>query len=145
MHAHDARRYVGDMLAWVHQALANERELLVGLFGDAQQQSSDQTGMVQHGQQHGQNDGGDGTHGGVSESEMVGVADVLDQVFESVCKPLEVRIDSVLNSVPPPLTCYKLSQVWLLWRWGCCGGVVAGGVWVLWRYGWSGGVIVKRV
>lgn len=39
------------------------------------------------------------------------MTDVLDQIFESVCKPLEVRIDSVLNSVPAPLTCYKLSQV----------------------------------
>lgn len=34
MHAHDARRYIGDMLAWVHQSLANERELLTGLFGE---------------------------------------------------------------------------------------------------------------
>ena len=33
MHAHDPRRYLGDMLAWVHQSLASERELLTALFG----------------------------------------------------------------------------------------------------------------
>ena len=29
---HDPLRYVSDMLAWVHQALASERELLASLF-----------------------------------------------------------------------------------------------------------------
>lgn len=33
LHAHDPLRYVGDMLAWVHQAIAAEREFLEGLFG----------------------------------------------------------------------------------------------------------------
>jgi hypothetical protein len=33
MHAHDPPRYVGDMLAWVHLALAEQREALLGLFG----------------------------------------------------------------------------------------------------------------
>lgn len=46
-----------------------------------------------------------------TEGDTLSMTDVLDQIFESVCKPLEVRIDSVLNSVPAPLTCYKLSQV----------------------------------
>lgn len=32
IHAHDPLRYVGDMLAWVHQSIAGEREFLEGLF-----------------------------------------------------------------------------------------------------------------
>lgn len=32
IHAHDPIRYVGDMLAWVHQSVASEREFLSGLF-----------------------------------------------------------------------------------------------------------------
>lgn len=32
LHAHDPTRYVGDMLAWVHQAMAGEHEFLDGLF-----------------------------------------------------------------------------------------------------------------
>lgn len=33
LHAHDPIRYVGDILAWVHQAMASEREFLENLFG----------------------------------------------------------------------------------------------------------------
>ena len=32
LHAHDPLRYVGDMLAWVHQSIAAEREFLESLF-----------------------------------------------------------------------------------------------------------------
>ena len=32
LHAYDALRYVGDILAWTHQTLAGERELLLSLF-----------------------------------------------------------------------------------------------------------------
>ena len=32
LHAHDPLRYVGDMLAWVHQAIAAEHEFLESLF-----------------------------------------------------------------------------------------------------------------
>ena len=31
IHAHDPLRYVGDMLAWIHQALASESESIHGL------------------------------------------------------------------------------------------------------------------
>ena len=33
LQAHDPLRYVGDMLAWVHQALPAEREAAQALFG----------------------------------------------------------------------------------------------------------------
>jgi hypothetical protein len=32
LHAHDPTRYIGDMLAWVHQATAGENEFLDNLF-----------------------------------------------------------------------------------------------------------------
>ena len=32
VHAVDPQRYVGDMLAWLHQTAANEREILEGLL-----------------------------------------------------------------------------------------------------------------
>ena len=35
VHAHDAVRYVGDMLAWMHQAVASEGEFLESVFGDS--------------------------------------------------------------------------------------------------------------
>jgi hypothetical protein len=33
IHAHDPMRYIGDMLAWVHQTAAAEHEFLESLFG----------------------------------------------------------------------------------------------------------------
>lgn len=36
IHAHDPKRYVNDMLAWVHQALADEREFVLALFGSSE-------------------------------------------------------------------------------------------------------------
>jgi hypothetical protein len=32
LQAHDSLRYIGDMLAWVHQACAGEKEMLESLF-----------------------------------------------------------------------------------------------------------------
>lgn len=34
LHAHDSVRYVGDMLAWMHQAVASEEEFLEAVFGE---------------------------------------------------------------------------------------------------------------
>ncbi len=63
MHAHDPRRYLGDTLAWVHQALASERELLAALFGDD----------------------------AAAAPDMPTTAALLDRVFESICRPLKAR------------------------------------------------------
>lgn len=32
LQAHDSLRYIGDMLAWIHQACASEKEMLETLF-----------------------------------------------------------------------------------------------------------------
>lgn len=57
------------MLAWVHQSLASERELLVSLFGDDRAAATDGEGGV---------------------VDMPSTAQLLDRVFESICKPLKV-------------------------------------------------------
>ena len=74
MNAHDPRRYLGDMLAWVHQALASERELLISLFG----QDDPSRPAAGH---------ADG-HSGVPSSSAL-----LDKVLEGVCRPLKVKLD----------------------------------------------------
>ena len=60
-----------DMLAWVHQALASERELLLSLFGEP---DADATADI-------------GSGGG----DMPSIARLLNRVFESICKPLKAR------------------------------------------------------
>ena len=57
------------MLAWVHQALASERELLLSLFGEP---DSDAAAPADLG-----------------SSDMPSIARLLDRVFESICKPLK--------------------------------------------------------
>ena len=86
MNAHDPRRYIGDMLAWVHQALASEKELLISLFG---QDSQSDTPM---------------THSG--RADIPSSAALLNRVLEGVCKPLKVRM---LQSGPFLAACCELS------------------------------------
>ena len=59
------------MLAWVHQALASERELLLSLFGEPDADAMGDTGGA--------------------SGDMPSIARLLDRVFESICKPLKAR------------------------------------------------------
>ena len=79
MHAHDPTRYVGDMLAWVHQAMAGERELLEGLFdvkGDGRMMGSVRKL-------------------GDTEEEQY-IQSLLDTDLEKLCMPLKVSIAFLL-------------------------------------------------
>jgi conserved oligomeric Golgi complex subunit 6 len=58
------------MLAWVHQSLASERELLAALFG-----GQDVAGA---------------TDGEAALADIPSMPVLLDRVFESICKPLKV-------------------------------------------------------
>lgn len=73
MNAHDPRRYLGDMLAWVHQALASERELLISLFG--------QDDQIRTAEPH------TGAHCDIPSSSAL-----LDRVLEGICRPLKVTL-----------------------------------------------------
>jgi conserved oligomeric Golgi complex subunit 6 len=75
LHAHDPIRYVGDMLAWVHQAMATEREFLDSLFGLSGEKRM--VGSVWRNDQ---------------QSEEAGwVRDLMDRDLEKICTPLTVR------------------------------------------------------
>jgi hypothetical protein len=80
------RRYVNDMLAWVHQALASEREFVTVLFGgdDAPPAHVAASAPVAA--------GGDGA---VAGGETLDTAALLDAIFESICRPLKVRVEQV--------------------------------------------------
>lgn len=75
LHAHDPQRYVGDMLAWVHQATAGEREFLESLFGV--KDSKRMVGSVRKMEKAGE------------EEELVRT--MLDRNLEGCCRPLRVR------------------------------------------------------
>ena len=86
------------MLAWVHTSLASEREFLVALFGEESEAaalSADASGSMENGAPaalHGAGGSG-GALAAADGSGSVGVPTIpqlLDTVFESICRPLKV-------------------------------------------------------
>ena len=153
-----------DMLAWVHTSLASEREFLLSLFGEdadsAQQQQQDRGSASMAAAAAAAAAAGDAAMG--ADGAAPTIEQLLDSVFESICRPLkvgsqqrpqglpascftlghcmqhmqtelclpapslplsppcclpnpvplaQVRIEQVLMSSPPPLLCFRLSQL----------------------------------
>nr|XP_039255878.1 conserved oligomeric Golgi complex subunit 6-like [Styela clava] len=81
MHSHDPLRYIGDMLAWLHQSSASEREYLSYLVQDCVKPTQEE------------------------EKSTIG------HTLEGVCRPLKVRIEQVLVGEPGSLTLFKLTNL----------------------------------
>lgn len=107
MHAPDPWRYASDMLAWVHASLASEREFLVALFGEDPAPGATAAGEEEVAMEAAVE--GDGA-GGAATSDIT-LAQLMDTVFEGICRPLRVRLEQVLMSSPPPLLCFRLSHL----------------------------------
>ncbi|KAG6867048.1 hypothetical protein C0993_007225 [Termitomyces sp. T159_Od127] len=92
LHAHDPLRYIGDMLAWVHQAVAAERELLETVF-----QVANDRRMV----------GSVRVFDGKSEEEDW-IRELLDICVEKLCVPLKVRVQQTIRSQESCIVSYKI-------------------------------------
>uniref|UniRef100_A0A8C8A2A9 Conserved oligomeric Golgi complex subunit 6 n=1 Tax=Oryzias sinensis TaxID=183150 RepID=A0A8C8A2A9_9TELE len=82
MHSHDPLRYVGDMLAWLHQATASEKEHLEALLKQVTLQDLEDN-----------------------------MQEVVGHITEGVCRPLKVRIEQVIVAEPGAVLLYKLSNL----------------------------------
>ncbi|XP_015674182.1 conserved oligomeric Golgi complex subunit 6 [Protobothrops mucrosquamatus] len=82
MHSHDPLRYVGDMLAWLHQATASEKEHLEAFLKHI-------------------------TTEGVEEN----MQEIVGHITEGVCRPLKVRIEQVIIAEPGAVLLYKISNL----------------------------------
>uniref|UniRef100_A0A8C7GPF2 Conserved oligomeric Golgi complex subunit 6 n=1 Tax=Oncorhynchus kisutch TaxID=8019 RepID=A0A8C7GPF2_ONCKI len=82
MHSHDPMRYVGDMLAWLHQATASEKEHLEALLKQVTARGVDET-----------------------------MQEVVGHITEGVCRPLKVRLEQGILSEPGSVLLYKLSNL----------------------------------
>jgi len=89
MQAHDPQRYVGDILAWMHQALAGEKDLLDALFS-SKFGSNSPLGKDQ---------------------SSTSTSDVLPSIVEALVQPFMVRLEQALNSQPSVLLSYKLANL----------------------------------
>ncbi|KAF8132974.1 oligomeric complex COG6-domain-containing protein [Boletus edulis] len=94
LHAHDPIRYVGDMLAWVHQAIAAECECLESLFG-----LSGQARMV----------GAVRTFNGSDEEEWV--KELLNSSVVKLCVPLKVRVLQTVRTQESSIVSYKVAHL----------------------------------
>ncbi|RDX56370.1 oligomeric complex COG6 [Lentinus brumalis] len=94
LHAHDPLRYVGDMLAWVHQAIAAEREFLESLFGV--RGARRMVGAVRE----------------FGESEEEGwIGEMMDGAVKGLCGPLKVRVQQTVRSQESSITSYKIANL----------------------------------
>lgn len=81
LHSHDPVRYVGDMIAWLHQAIASEKELLHSLLRN----SSSTDDNIQK--------------------------EILSHITEGVCRPFKVRVEQVIVSEPGAVMLFSLANI----------------------------------
>lgn len=94
LHAHDPLRYVGDMLAWVHQAIAAEREFLESLFGV--RGARRMVGAVRE-------------FGATEEEQWM--SELMDGAVRGLCGPLRVRVQQTVQSQESSITSYKIANL----------------------------------
>lgn len=82
MHAHDPKRYIGDMFAWLHQAIPTEKENLTMLFRKCDK--NDLTEQMQN---------------------------ALAYVADGICHPLKVRVETILSSEKGTIVLFTISNL----------------------------------
>jgi len=82
MHAHEPTRYVGDMLAWLHQSCPGEQESVQHLLKFCDQ---------------------------VNKHELE--SKIMTGATEGVCRPLKSRVEQILMSEASPVTLYRLTNL----------------------------------
>ncbi|KAJ3516161.1 hypothetical protein NLJ89_g1297 [Agrocybe chaxingu] len=95
LHAHDPMRYVGDMLAWVHQAIAAEREFLESLFGV--KSDGRMVGSVRKFDSKGE------------EEEWI--RELMDLAVGKLCVPLKMRVQQTIRSQESSIVSYKIANL----------------------------------
>ncbi|KAJ2726270.1 Golgi transport complex subunit 6 [Coemansia sp. Benny D115] len=86
-HAGDPQRYVGDMLAWVHQACASEKDLLYALLSGSSDEDPAETAHYQ------------------------GFAELLAMSLEGVAEPLEIRVVQTIEELHEPAALFRISSL----------------------------------
>lgn len=121
LHAHDAIRYVGDMLAWMHQAVASEEEFLESVFGPAAVESPGAGGGARRAREHRSRNASaqDFSSSSSSNSEVsvgsalvgLSVQELLARCLQGLGRPLRVRIVQTLESRASLEVLYTLTDL----------------------------------
>ena len=94
-HASDPKRYVGDMLGWLHQAAAGEKELVAALLKGAEDErafAGEETTESR--------DGISADATPAEDTARCDPAEVLDRILDGVRRPFRVRVDQALSVNP---------------------------------------------
>jgi len=94
-HASDPKRYVGDMLGWLHQAAAGEKELVAALLNASERENegrlvpeeispSSKTASLD----------------AENDASLCDPVEVLDRILDGVRRPFRVRVDQALTANP---------------------------------------------
>ncbi|KAL4399102.1 Golgi transport complex subunit 6 [Malassezia pachydermatis] len=105
MHAHDAVRYVSDMLAWIHQALATERDMLTSLF------PTTEAAQRRIGAPH-----MDDMEASVGASLAKWHRRILERSLAGCASPLQQRVQQTLSTERTPLILLRLYLVLRFYR-----------------------------
>lgn len=94
IHAHDSLRYTSDMLAWIHQAVASERDLATALYDtkrspDRRRRSSSD----------------------LFKEQSAEVRSHLDAVFDGLARPLRVRVAQAFQAEPDDVIVFQISTL----------------------------------
>uniref|UniRef100_A0A915AZF6 Conserved oligomeric Golgi complex subunit 6 n=4 Tax=Parascaris univalens TaxID=6257 RepID=A0A915AZF6_PARUN len=84
--SHDPLRYIGDMLAWIHQGMASERELLQTLLKLCRPEVLNEHCMA-----------------------------VLSHISEALCRPFKVRVEQALSTESNSVVLYRLSCLFVFY------------------------------
>ncbi|GLE05607.1 hypothetical protein PINS_up014639 [Pythium insidiosum] len=134
MYAHDPVRYCGDMLAWVHQAIATEEEFFRVLFnGDLSYDpspllsSTTNTGVEES---QGERETMMTTQEGDAARTNTAPAatSLIGRAFEGVARPLQVRIEQTLAAPHGIVVTYKLVHLLAFYRLKFCALIEHSGV-----------------
>lgn len=120
LHAHDPLRYVGDMLAWIHQAVASERDFLTSVFSRIEEgHETVLEGRRRVGQRRRGLEGSiDWTSSDLSELSKAEqwIRRVLDKVLAGCAAPLRVRIEHTVRSQEGCITTFRLASLIQFYR-----------------------------
>lgn len=101
LHAHDPIRYIGDMLAWVHQTMAGEREYLESLFSI--KEDGRWVGSVRVWNQAGSSED--------SKGDETRLRNLLDKDLEGCGRPLQIRVQQTIKSQEGSIMAYRIATL----------------------------------
>jgi len=96
LHAHDPQRYVGDMLAYLHQATPTEKENLVAFLKHCQPIVAKTTRDEEK---------------PIFKEKIQVYEEALASITEGACRPLRSRVEQILLSEHGPLILYQLTNL----------------------------------